>query len=690
MDELVESILDYIRKPYTDHAVMINGEWGSGKTYFWNNKVRSKIESTEINGKRYRTIYMSLYGISNLDDISKKIFMEMNPNINKSIKKILDSRNMSSIPEYVKTGIDMANSFGIMQGNEKVDFAKFFEMDDKVLCFDDLERANVDVIDVLGYINNFVEHDHIKTIIICNEKELSKKLKSTNVEMKTFIATYILSHEGKIKPELPEDELAYYNATNSDNNEENTEFDKPMVELIEDTIAHIFDKANDYERIKEKLIGETFEYVPEFNYIINGVLMRYETNPDLILFLRKNSSLIVQTFNRSGTRNLRILKHALNDFQKIYEITKQEYPDVQDIVLKSLLIFTIAVSFEIKAGKITKDKLQDINSLEEYKMILVASKLMKDNKQFYIKEFDNNYYFTFKTDYRFFKFVEVYVRTRIFDMRVFRADMEAIGSEEAKGNIPSYKRLLTEDYWKIEDSEFNMVISETLEDVKAGKLQLVEYLKLYVILNFFIQKGLLDIDMEFLKLTFVNGMNMAAAHSKYCDNVETYLAGIEIEKDDENISYIYEHFNNLNLQTKEKEYINVSKEFFEMIPDKIERLSEVFADKHLDVPIMKYYNMNTLFERMILLNNEDIVLFKDLISARYENVADVQNEERNIRLLKQTIEEYIRDKVPTIKIVLLEDFIKVLDKILLEKKPVKRGRGRKKKVETIEENTENT
>ncbi len=684
MDELVESIIDYIRKPYTDHAVMINGEWGSGKTYFWNNKVRSKIESTEINGRRYRTIYMSLYGISNLDDISKKIFMEMNPNINKSIKKILDARNMSSIPEYVKTGLDMANSFGIMQANEKVDFSKFFDMDDKVLCFDDLERANVDVIDVLGYINNFVEHDHIKTIIICNEKELSKKLKSTNVEMKTFIATYILNHEGKIKPETPDTDAVYIENEDGEEIEET----KPMVELIEDKIEHIFDKANDYERIKEKLIGETFEYVPEFNYIINGVLMRYESNPDLILFLRKNSSLIVQTFNRSGTRNLRILKHALNDFQKIFEITKQEYPDVADVVLKSLLIFTIAVSFEIKAGKITKDKLKDINSLEEYKMILVASKLMKDNKQFYIKEFDNNYYFTFKTDYRFFKFVEHYVRTRIFDMKIFRDDMESIASDESRGHMPSYKRLLTEDYWKIEDNEFQQVVAETLDDVKSGKLQLVEYLKLYVILNFFVQKGLYDIDMEFLKLTFVNGMNAAAATSKYCDNVENYLSGIEIEKDDENIEYIYEHFNNLNLQTKEKEYINISKEFFEMIPDKIERLSEVFSEKHLDVPIMKYYNMNTLFERMMMLNNEDVVLFKDLMVARYDKVADIENEERNLRLLKQTMEEFIRGKVPTIKIVLLEDFIKALDKILIEKKPVKRGRGRKKKVEETDTTTE--
>ena len=49
MEELVESILDYVRADYTDYAVMINGEWGSGKTYFWNNKVRNKIESMKLN-----------------------------------------------------------------------------------------------------------------------------------------------------------------------------------------------------------------------------------------------------------------------------------------------------------------------------------------------------------------------------------------------------------------------------------------------------------------------------------------------------------------------------------------------------------------------------------------------------------------------------------------------------------------
>ena len=182
-------------------------------------------------------------------------------------------------------------------------------------------------------------------------------------------------------------------------------------------------------------------------------------------------------------------------------------------------------------------------------------------------------------------------------------------------------------------------------------------------------------------------MNIAAANSKYCKNIDSYLDGLNLEDGDESIEYIFNHFNNLNLQTKEKEYIDVAKELFEMIPDKIDRLTDVFAEKYLDIPIMKYYNMNTLFERILLLDNEDIVLVKKLFAARYEKITSIENEERNIRLLKQTMEEYIRGKVPTIKLVLLEDFIKVLDKILLDGKEQKKVRRGKKKatVETEEQ-----
>ena len=31
MEDLVESILDYVRSDYTDYAIMIKGKWGSRK-----------------------------------------------------------------------------------------------------------------------------------------------------------------------------------------------------------------------------------------------------------------------------------------------------------------------------------------------------------------------------------------------------------------------------------------------------------------------------------------------------------------------------------------------------------------------------------------------------------------------------------------------------------------------------------
>ena len=79
--------------------------------------------------------------------------------------------------------------------------------------------------------------------------------------------------------------------------------------------------------------------------------MRYESNPDLMRFLREHTSLITSTFIKSGTRNLRILKHALNDFKKVFEVINKTYPNTNLRILQTMLIFTIAISFEIKARK---------------------------------------------------------------------------------------------------------------------------------------------------------------------------------------------------------------------------------------------------------------------------------------------------------------------------------------------------
>ena len=542
----------------------------------------------------------------------------------------------------------MANLFGVTQNGDKIDYADFFATDDKVLCFDDLERANVDVIDILGYINNFVEHDHIKTIIICNEKELSTKLKSSNLEMKTFIATYLLDKEGSLVKKT----------------------DKPMVERIQDTIEYVFDKANDYERIKEKLIGETFEYAPEFNYIINGILMRYEKYPDLIRFLRENTNLIISTFNKSGTRNLRILKHALNDFKKIFDMVNKAYPNTNNRVMQTMLIFTIAISFEIKAGKVTKDKFININSNEEYKAILVSSRVFMDNRQFYIKEFDNNYYYNFKAEYRFFKFIEMYVRTRIFDMKVFKDNMEVIINTVDTDKLPAYKRLLTEEYWKITDDQFDGVIESIISDVKEGKIKPIEIVKLFAYFSYFIKKNLISYDMKTIKSVFTNGMNMAALNAEYCSNVEEELDTISVNEVGPDMDEIIKYFNETNEKLKDKMYEEKAEELFKYVPMKMEVFYDMFAKEFMDVPIFKYYDGFQIFQRISCASNEDIVTIKEMLSERAKKYTkQIEPEIKNIKKLKQVTDEYLDGKEPTVKNIMLEEFSKELDKIISLYKP---------------------
>ena len=642
MEELVESILDYVRAEYTDYAIMINGEWGSGKTYFWNNKIRKKIDSMQLNGKQYTTIYMSLYGISNLEEISKKIFIETTQLMDKNLRKYMAANGQTTIPEYAKTGIDMANLFGIANNDDKVNYGEFFTTDDKVLCFDDLERANVDVIDILGYINNFVEHDHIKTIIICNEKELSTKLKSNNLELKTFISTYILDKQGEL-----------------------LKTDKPMVEKISEEIEHVFDKANDYERIKEKLIGETFEYAPKFDYIINGILIRYESDPELIRFLRENTGLIISTFNKSGTRNLRILKHALNDFQRIFDMVSKKYPNVSNRVLQTMLIFTIAISFEIKAGKITKDKFGDIRNNDEYKSILVSSRVLMDNRQFYIKEFDNNYYNNFKTEYRFFKFIEYYVRTRIFDMRLFKENMEVILNTAGLGKMPAYKRLLTEEYWKISDDEFSDVINEIIGNIQRGEISIVDLVKIYAYFSYFSRKKLILYDLPTLKSLFVTGMNKSAVNSEYCADVEKELAKVAIQDIAEDMEDILNKFYELNEQLKDKMLKEKADEIFKCIPMRMERFYDMFDKECMTVPIFKYQDPYQVFQRISCASNEDIVIIKEKLINRANNYTkEIEPEIENIKQLKQIIDNYTEGKEITIKIVMLKEFSKDLEYIV--------------------------
>ena len=322
------------------------------------------------------------------------------------------------------------------------------------------------------------------------------------------------------------------------------------------------------------------------------------------------------------------------------------YPNTNNRVLQTMLIFTIAVSFEIKAGKVTKDKFINIQDNEEYKSILVSSRvLLMDNRQFYIKEFDNNYYYNFKVEYRFFKFIEIYVRTRIFDMKVFKENMEVIINTVDTDKLPGYKRLLTEEYWKISDDQFEGIVDEIIEDVKNGKIRLIDMVKIFAYFSYFIKKDLIKYDMRTIKSVFLNGMNMASLTSSYCENVEEELAQITVGEVNEDIEEVLKHFNKLNIQLKDKMYIEKAEEIFKCIPMRMEVFYERFDKECMDVPIFKYYDVFQTFQRISCASNEDIMTIKEKLVNRVRlHKVEIEPEMNNIIGLKQLIDDYTKNK----------------------------------------------
>lgn len=82
-EAIVAAIEKYVDEYLHDYAVMIDGTWGCGKTYFVLKTLRVKLKEHEekkaesIKGyKKRNIIYTSLYDVKSTENISKKICME--------------------------------------------------------------------------------------------------------------------------------------------------------------------------------------------------------------------------------------------------------------------------------------------------------------------------------------------------------------------------------------------------------------------------------------------------------------------------------------------------------------------------------------------------------------------------------------------------------------------------------------
>ena len=143
------------------------------------------------------------------------------------------------------------------------------------------------------------------------------------------------------------------------------------------------------------------------------------------------------------------------------------------------------------------------------------------------------------------------------------------------------------------------------------------------------------------------------------------MAKIGIDEVTPGMEEVLDHFYNINTSLKEKMYENRAEELFKCIPMKMETFYEKIATECMDVPILKYYDVFQLFQRISCASNEDIVTIKELLQNRAnQNKEALQPELQKIKQLKQVIEDYVANKPNTIKLVMLKEFAGDLGNII--------------------------
>ncbi len=146
-----------------DYAVMLTGPWGGGKTHFIKSYFKAHYDKRKaqdpLNSSLY--LYASLYGIRSTTEITDQFFNQANP--------LMTSKGGRLIGAAVAGGLE--RFAGFKKGPDLIK-ELMTRLKGKILVFDDLERCAMPLVDVMGFINAYVEHDKLKVIVIASEDDI--------------------------------------------------------------------------------------------------------------------------------------------------------------------------------------------------------------------------------------------------------------------------------------------------------------------------------------------------------------------------------------------------------------------------------------------------------------------------------------------------------------------------------------
>lgn len=166
-NELNKFIEHYIVKDKTQSALMLTAPWGTGKSYYIKNCLVPYLNDSCDK----KCVIVSLYGLKDINEISKSIFLEAKMKV--VVKNSAGLNTGKIIAKTVVKGV--ASFFGVDLNIDEKNLNKLYssiDLSDKLIILEDVERSQIDIIELLGFVNNLVEQDGVKVLLVTNEEEL--------------------------------------------------------------------------------------------------------------------------------------------------------------------------------------------------------------------------------------------------------------------------------------------------------------------------------------------------------------------------------------------------------------------------------------------------------------------------------------------------------------------------------------
>lgn len=205
-DEITEVIKSYMQCDDIDlQALVLHGEWGSGKTYYCENDLKTALNKMDI-----KICRVSLFGVSNYEEALNRVIASCLPLSEKAVGGICAAIS-ALVKNAIKAGSSMLNNkiedLGIQFSLKPDLLLPLLDTKNALVIFDDCERSSFahDDRTFLGFVNNMVENHGWRVMLVRN-KPLS--FEDENSVEKAIMSQILFEpdlqtlYQGLVKPRL--------------------------------------------------------------------------------------------------------------------------------------------------------------------------------------------------------------------------------------------------------------------------------------------------------------------------------------------------------------------------------------------------------------------------------------------------------------------------------------------------------